>query len=122
MRQTNDLFNAEVASKRNFEALDRVYTADARILPPPGRWGGKLPGEAVPKNTQGFDANTGRPLGWPMRLCKAHWAALLPGLAVGEYTFRCRTVDGKGQAQPMPRPFHKSGRSDIEAVKIKVVA
>ena len=34
MRQTNDLFNAEVASKRNFEALDRVYTADARILPP----------------------------------------------------------------------------------------
>jgi hypothetical protein len=41
---------------------------------------------------------------------------------VGEYTFRCRTVDGKGQAQPMPRPFRKSGRCDIEAVKIKVVA
>jgi hypothetical protein len=57
-----------------------------------------------------------------MRLSKVHWAALLPGLPVGEYTFRCRSVDGKGQAQPMPRPFRKSGRCDIEAVKIKVVA
>jgi ketosteroid isomerase-like protein len=34
MRQTNDLFTSEVGAKRNIEALDRVYTADARILPP----------------------------------------------------------------------------------------
>jgi ketosteroid isomerase-like protein len=34
MRQTNELFNVEVGSKRNVEALDRVYTSDARILPP----------------------------------------------------------------------------------------
>ena len=34
MRQTNDLFNTEVSEKRNFAALDKVYTADARILPP----------------------------------------------------------------------------------------
>ena len=34
MRQTNELFNAEVGAKRNVEALDRVYTAGARILPP----------------------------------------------------------------------------------------
>jgi ketosteroid isomerase-like protein len=34
MRQTNDLFNAEVGANRNVEALDRVYTTDARILPP----------------------------------------------------------------------------------------
>jgi ketosteroid isomerase-like protein len=34
MRQTNQLFNSEVSEKRNFTALDRVYTADARILPP----------------------------------------------------------------------------------------
>jgi ketosteroid isomerase-like protein len=34
MAQTNDLFNAEVVGKRNFEALDQVYTEDARILPP----------------------------------------------------------------------------------------
>ncbi len=34
MKATNDIFNSEVAGKRNFAALDDVYTADARILPP----------------------------------------------------------------------------------------
>lgn len=34
MAKTNDLFNTEVIGKRNFEALDQVYTAEARILPP----------------------------------------------------------------------------------------
>jgi hypothetical protein len=45
---------------------------------------------------------------------------LLPGLAAGEYTLRSRTIDAKGHAQPMPRPFRKSGRCDIEAVKLTV--
>ena len=34
MATTNDLFNTQVVAKRNFEALDNVYTANARILPP----------------------------------------------------------------------------------------
>jgi ketosteroid isomerase-like protein len=34
MARTNDLFNAEVFGKRNFNVLDQVYTSDARILPP----------------------------------------------------------------------------------------
>ena len=34
MARTNDLFNREVFGKRNFDALDEIYTADARILPP----------------------------------------------------------------------------------------
>jgi ketosteroid isomerase-like protein len=34
MQSTNDLFNAEVFGKRNFAALDDVYTRNARILPP----------------------------------------------------------------------------------------
>lgn len=34
MRRTNELFDGEVVSKKNFDALDRVYTANARILPP----------------------------------------------------------------------------------------
>ena len=34
MAATNDLFNNEVFVKRNFDALDQIYTADARILPP----------------------------------------------------------------------------------------
>jgi len=34
MRQTNELFIAEVGAKRNVAALDKIYTANARILPP----------------------------------------------------------------------------------------
>jgi ketosteroid isomerase-like protein len=34
MAATNDLFNSEVFGKRNFDALDNIYTDGARILPP----------------------------------------------------------------------------------------
>jgi ketosteroid isomerase-like protein len=34
MAKTNDLFNTEIFGKRNFDALDQIYTSDARILPP----------------------------------------------------------------------------------------
>lgn len=34
MAETNDLFNSEVFARQNFDALDQIYTADARILPP----------------------------------------------------------------------------------------
>lgn len=34
MAETNELFNSEVFGNRNFDALDQIYTADARILPP----------------------------------------------------------------------------------------
>jgi uncharacterized protein (TIGR02246 family) len=34
MAAVNKLFNEEVVGKRNLAALDDVYTADARILPP----------------------------------------------------------------------------------------
>jgi len=34
MAETNKLFNTEVFGKRNFDALDQIYTSDARILPP----------------------------------------------------------------------------------------
>jgi DMSO/TMAO reductase YedYZ molybdopterin-dependent catalytic subunit len=100
----------------------RARWADARILPPPQRWGGGLEGDAVPKGTLGFDPETGRPRTWPLRLGKAHWAALLPGLPAGAYTLRCRAVDEKGQAQPLPRPFRKSGHCAIEAVSLTVKA
>lgn len=93
---------------------------DATVLGPPAEWGGKLPGGRVPEGTLGFDPKTGKPLTWPMKLAKAHWAALLPGLAAGEYVLRCRSIDGKGQAQPMPRPFKKSGRAAIQEVKLTV--
>jgi DMSO/TMAO reductase YedYZ molybdopterin-dependent catalytic subunit len=98
-------------------ADDPYYTkapwADAIILPPPKDWGVKLPKEL-------FGFEDGKPRAWPMKLSKAHWAALLPGVAAGDYTLRCRTIDAKGQAQPMPRPFKKSGRCEIEEVSIRV--
>lgn len=90
---------------------------DAEVLPPPKDWGGGV--ESL-KGVMGFD-DTGKPKTWPMRLTKAHWAVLLPGLPAGDYTLRSRTIDEKGQAQPMPRPFKKLGKCDIEAVKLKVV-
>jgi ketosteroid isomerase-like protein len=34
MAKTNDLFNTQVFGKRNFDALDNIYTANASILPP----------------------------------------------------------------------------------------
>lgn len=34
MAETNQRFNVEVFGKRNFDALDQIYTTDARILPP----------------------------------------------------------------------------------------
>src|SRR5204862_5205345 len=93
---------------KEWPAEDRYFTTapwtDAKVLEPPKRWG-NLPDETVPKGTMGFDPETGRPKTWPMRLSKAHWAVLLPGLPAGEYVLRCRTVDARGQAQPMPRPF-----------------
>jgi DMSO/TMAO reductase YedYZ molybdopterin-dependent catalytic subunit len=95
---------------------------DARILPAPKKWGGKLPGDRIPKGTHGFDTEAGAPRTWPMRLCKIHWATLLPGLPAGDYTLRCRTVDAKGHGQPMPRPFRKSGHCEIEAVRITIKA
>jgi ketosteroid isomerase-like protein len=36
MAEVNRRFNEEVVGKRNLAALDDVYTADARILPPGG--------------------------------------------------------------------------------------
>jgi DMSO/TMAO reductase YedYZ molybdopterin-dependent catalytic subunit len=92
---------------------------DAQTLAPPKHWG-DLPDGKVPAGTLGFDAATGQPRTWPMRLAKIHWAALLPGLPAGEYTLRSRTIDEKGMAQPMPRPFQKSGHSEIESVEIIV--
>jgi DMSO/TMAO reductase YedYZ molybdopterin-dependent catalytic subunit len=94
---------------------------DAQVLAPPKHWG-DLPDGKIIAGTLGFDAATGQPRSWPMRLAKIHWAVLLPGLPSGNYTLRSRTIDEKGMAQPMPHPFQKSGHSAIEAVGITVKA
>ncbi len=91
---------------------------DAELLKSPNNWS-SLPGGKIPPNTHGFDAQ-GNPKTWPMRLTNAHWGAILPGLPKGKYTFRCRTIDEKGHAQPGPRPFRNSGHSKIESIVVTV--
>lgn len=113
-------------SDEQWPAEDRYFATapwiDAQLLPPPRQWGGDLPGGKIPDGTAGFDPASGQPRTWPMRLGKVHWAALLPGLPAGAYTLRSRTIDEKGIAQPLPRPFRKSGHSAIESVAINVSA
>jgi DMSO/TMAO reductase YedYZ molybdopterin-dependent catalytic subunit len=91
---------------------------DAELLPSPKQWDSLSEGK-IPANTHGFDS-AGSPKAWPLRLTNAHWIAVLPGLPVGDYTFRSRTIDEKGHAQPLPRPFRKSGHAAIESVAITV--
>jgi len=79
-----------------------------------------LADDRIHAGTLGF--SEGRPVQWPLRLTKVHWATLLAGLPSGSYTFRSRTIDEKGNAQPMPRPFRKSGHAAIEQVTFDVEA
>ncbi len=58
MNETNDFFNAEVVAGGNIAGLDRVYTANARILPP------------------GAEMVQGR------ESIKAFWAAAIPAMNV----------------------------------------
>lgn len=93
---------------------------NAELLPPPADWGGGLPDGKLPPTPRQVDPQTGKPLTWPLRGTIAHWAALLPGLGQGSFQVRCRTIDSNGCAQPMPRPFLKSGHNAIETVKLTV--
>jgi len=91
------------------------------ILSAPENWGGGLPDDTVPPGTHGFDS-AGRPVAWPIRFCAAHWAGVHPGLPAGKYNFRCRAIDSRGIAQPMPRPLRKGGGNTIEQFSLEVAA
>jgi DMSO/TMAO reductase YedYZ molybdopterin-dependent catalytic subunit len=93
---------------------------DAEILPPPAKWGGDLSDGKLPELPLHFDPSTGKPRQWPMRYAVAHWATLLDMAAPGKYFLSCRTIDANGNAQPMPRPFAKSGRNAIQRVSLTV--
>ena len=93
---------------------------DAEILSPPQSWAGGFAEGKLPSGVHGFDPATAKPNAWPMRYTQAHWAALIPGVAAGKYHLRCRTIDANNVAQPMPRPFAKSGRNSIQQVELTV--
>lgn len=93
---------------------------DGTILPPPTDWGGGLPDGLAPDAPLQFDPASGAPRTWPLRYTVVHWSAVLPGVPAGTYALRCRTIDLNGIAQPMPRPFAKSGRAEIERVQVTV--
>jgi DMSO/TMAO reductase YedYZ molybdopterin-dependent catalytic subunit len=98
----------------------RAEWKDAEILPPPKRWGGGLEDGKLPPTPSQVDPATGEPHRWPLPNTIVHWAALLPSLGAGRYDLRCRTIDASGVAQPMPRPFPKSGHNVIERVELVV--
>ena len=93
---------------------------EADILPPPKNWGGGLPDGELPPIPRQFDSASGKPHHWPIPNTLVHWAALLKAERPGQYDLRCRTIDANGIAQPMPRPFPKSGHNAIQRVKITV--
>ena len=92
---------------------------DAQLLLVPTNWGGELPGGKLPEGVSNF-TDSGRPKHWPQRYTLAHWATLLKSLKPGEYDVFCRTIDNKGIAQPLPRPFKKSGRNAISKAELTV--
>lgn len=94
---------------------------DAAILPPPTDWGGGLPGGKLPPTLQ-TDPATGRPIYWPLRYTVVHWTVMLPGLPAGNYELCCRTIDGNGIAQPLPRTLPRTGYNTLHAVKLIVTA
>jgi DMSO/TMAO reductase YedYZ molybdopterin-dependent catalytic subunit len=98
--------------------LMKAAWRDVEILAPPASksWGGGLPGDRLPLPIQGFNPATGRPGTWPMKLACVHWAGVHPALPAGRYALRCRAIDERGRAQPLPRPFAKSGRAVIESL------
>ena len=92
---------------------------DAEILPAPEHWGGDLPEGILPKRVR-FFTEKGKPKHWPMRYTIAHWATVIEDIKAGDYTIYCRTIDDKGIPQPLPRPFRKSGRNDIDESPLSV--
>ncbi|MFN0055459.1 MAG: molybdopterin-dependent oxidoreductase [Planctomycetales bacterium] len=92
----------------------------ADLLAPPDNWAGGLPEGKLPAGTMGIDQATGRPTQWPMRYAIAHWSALLINIPPGKYDLRARAIDANGIAQPLPRPFAKSGGNAIETLPLTV--
>lgn len=105
---------------KNDPYFTKAQWQDADILPSPKQWGGELTDGKLPSIPRQFDPATGKPNQWPLPNTIVHWASLLKAPRPGKYDLRCRTIDANGIAQPMPRPFPKSGHNAIQKVQIDV--
>ena len=114
------LFRSEPAWPADDPWFTRADWKEAEVLPPPKQWGGGLPEGQLPPETTGIDPATRAPVRWPLRYTICHWAALLTGIAPGKYDLRARAIDANGIAQPLPRPFAKSGGNAIETFPLTV--
>jgi len=97
----------------------RADWKDAEILGAPENWGGGLPDGRLGPVPRQVDAD-GRPYRWPIPYTIVHWATLMTVEEPGQYDLRCRTIDSNGHAQPMPRPFPKSGNNSIQKKRVIV--
>ena len=75
----------------------------------------------APLHPAQFDPAARKPREWPLRHTLCRWAVKPLKIAPGKYELHCRTIDSNGAAQPMPRPFPKSGRNNIQKVRLEVV-
>lgn len=111
------------AHKEPWPADDPYWTKadwqDVAILPPPADWGGGLPGGKLPPTSQ-TDPATGKPIQWPLRYTIAHWAVLIPGQRPGSFDLCCRTIDGNGIAQPLPRTLPRTGFNALHVINMVV--
>jgi DMSO/TMAO reductase YedYZ molybdopterin-dependent catalytic subunit len=116
------LHTAETPWPEDDRYFSRADWKNADILAPPEDWGGGLLDGRLPEIPGQIDPTTGEPYRWPMRYTIVHWAALLTDVPPGQYDLRCRTIDEKGVAQPMPRLFPRSGHNEIQKVQLTVEA
>lgn len=94
---------------------------DGEILQAPNHWGATISDGKMLEKTIGFDPKANRPVHWPMSFTKTNWLYFHSGLTPGTHLLRCRTIDENGSAQPMPRPFQKSGHAKIDLRIVKAV-
>ena len=92
---------------------------DAQIVPFDGS--GIAGFNGAPLHPAQFDPAARKPREWPLRHTLCRWAVKPLKIAPGKYELHCRTIDSNGAAQPMPRPFPKSGRNNIQKVRLEVV-
>jgi hypothetical protein len=75
----------------------------------------------APLHPAQFDPAARKPREWPLRHTLCRWTVKPLKIAPGKYELHCRTIDSNEAAQPMPRPFPKSGRNNIQKVRLEVV-